>query len=131
MSNKRRFYLTTAIPYVNGDPHLGHALEFVQADVLAEGRCQEHGEAPELIVERNWFFRLSRYQDALLGVIEGGRLRIEPEHRRDEVLAFIRGGLTDFSASRAQERARGWGIPVPDDPDQVIYVWFDALANYI
>jgi methionyl-tRNA synthetase len=64
-------------------------------------------------------------------VIESGRLRIEPKHRRNEVLAFIRGGLTDFSVSRAQERARGWGIPVPDDPEQVIYVWFDALANYL
>jgi methionyl-tRNA synthetase len=239
MSNKRRFYITTAIPYVNGDPHLGHALEFVQADVLArhrrlrgdnvrflsgtddnalknvdaafaaglpvaefvadkaqrfvdlaeplqlsnddfirtstdprhrpgverlwracadagdlyqrdyeglycsgceafvlsndlaDGRCLEHGEAPELIVERNWFFGLSRYQEALLGLIERGRLRIEPEHRRNEVLAFSRSGLTDFSVSRAQERARGWGIPVPDDPEQVIYVWFDALANYV
>lgn len=64
-------------------------------------------------------------------MIGSGRLRIEPEHRRNEILAFIRGGLTDFSVSRAQERARGWGIPVPDDPEQVIYVWFDALANYI
>ena len=239
MSNKRRFYITTAIPYVNGDPHLGHALEFVQADVLARhrrlrgdnvrflsgtddnalknvdaavaaglsvaefvaekaqrfvdlavtlqlsnddfirtstdprhrpgverlwracaeagdlyqrdyqglycsgceafvlpddlaaGRCPEHGQAPELIVERNWFFRLSRYQDALLDLVERGRLRIEPTHRRNEVLAFIRSGLTDFSVSRAHERARGWGIPVPDDPEQLIYVWFDALANYI
>ena len=238
MSNGR-FYITTAIPYVNGDPHLGHALEFVQADVLARhrrlrnesvrflsgtddnalknvdaavaaglpvaglvaekaqrfldltgplqlsnddfirtstdprhrpgverlwracaeagdlyqrdyeglycagceafvvpddlanGLCPEHGETPELIVESNWFFRLSRYQGALLDLIESGRLRIEPEHRRNEVLAFIRRGLTDFSVSRDQERARGWGIPVPDDPDQVIYVWFDALANYV
>jgi methionyl-tRNA synthetase len=214
MSHKRRFYITTAIPYVNGDPHLGHALEFVQADVLArhrrlrgdnvrflsgtddnalknvdaaltaglpvaefvaekaqrfvdlaeplqlsnddfirtstdprhhpgverlwracaeagdlyqrdyeglycvgceafvlpdylaDGRCPEHEEAPELIVERNWFFRLSRYQEALLGAIESRRLRIEPEHRRKEVLAFIRSGLTDFSVSRVRQRAR-------------------------
>jgi methionyl-tRNA synthetase len=239
MSNKRRFYITTAIPYVNGDPHLGHALELVQADVLArhrrlrgddvrflsgtddnalknvdaalaagvpvaefvaekaqrfvdlseslqlsnddfirtstdprhrpgverlwracadagdlyqrdyeglycpgceafvvpgdlaDGRCSEHGEPPELIVERNWFFRLSRYEGALLDLIESDRIRIEPEHRRNEVLAFIRSGLTDFSVSRARERARGWGIPVPGDSEQVIYVWFDALANYI
>ncbi len=239
MSNRRRFYITTAIPYVNGDPHLGHTLELVQADVLArhrrlrgdevrflsgtddnalknvdaalaanspvadfvaekaqqflelatplqlstddfirtstdprhrpgverlwracaqagdlyqrdyeglycsgceafiapaglhDGRCPEHDEAPEPVAERNWFFRLSRYQEALLDLIETRRLRIEPEHRRNEVLAFIRSGLSDFSVSRAQERARGWGIPVPDDPTQVIYVWFDALANYI
>jgi methionyl-tRNA synthetase len=229
----RHFYITTAIPYVNGDPHLGHALELVQADVLArhrrlrgddvrflngtddnalknidaalaagrpvaefvaekaqrfadlaaplqlsnddfirtstdsrhlpgverlwaacaeagdlyqrdyeglycsgceafvDGPCQEHKEAPEPIVERNWFFRLSRHENSLLDLIENGRLRIEPEHRRNEVLAFIRSGLSDFSVSRAQERARGWGIPVPGDPTQVIYVWFDALANYI
>src|SRR5262245_50476162 len=202
MSDTRRFYITTAIPYVNGDPHLGHALELVQADVLArhrrlrgdevrflsgtddnalknvdaaiaaglpvgdfvaekaqrfadlaaplhlslddfirtstdprhrpgvellwracaeagdlyereyeglycsgceafvqpgdlrDGRCPEHGEPPERIVERNWFFRLARYQDVLLDLIESGRLRIEPEHRRNEVLAFIRSGLT-------------------------------------
>jgi methionyl-tRNA synthetase len=104
---------------------------FLAPDDLNDGRCPEHGEAPELIVERNWFFRLSRYQEALLDLVESGRLRIEPEHRRNEVLAFIRNGLTDFSVSRARERARGWGIPVPDDPSQVVYVWFDALANYI
>jgi methionyl-tRNA synthetase len=237
--SERRFYITTAIPYVNGDPHLGFALECVQADVLArhrrlrgddvrflsgtddnslknveaaldaglpvaefvndkaqrfaalrepltlsyddfirtsvdprhrpgvdrlwracaaagdlyereyqglycvgceaflspeeliDGRCPEHHDLPEQVSERNWFFRLSRYQDALLAEIESGRLVIEPEHRRNEVLAFIRSGLADFSVSRATERARGWGIPVPGDPGQVIYVWFDALANYI
>jgi methionyl-tRNA synthetase len=58
-------------------------------------------------------------------------LRIEPEERRNEVLGFLRGGLEDFSVSRSRERARGWGIHVPDDPTQVIYVWFDALSNYI
>ena len=104
---------------------------FVLPGDLTDGLCPEHKEAPETIVERNWFFRLSRYQDTLLDLVESGRLRIEPEHRRNEVLAFIRGGLNDFSVSRAQERARGWGIPVPDDPSQVVYVWFDALANYI
>jgi methionyl-tRNA synthetase len=58
-------------------------------------------------------------------------LRIEPATRRNEVLAFIAGGLADFSISRSRARARGWGIPVPGDPDQVIYVWWDALGNYI
>jgi methionyl-tRNA synthetase len=237
--SKRRFYITTAIPYVNGDPHIGFALECVQADVLArhrrlrgddvrylsgtddnalknveaaeaaglpvaefvnakaqrfaalrgplalsyddfirtsvdprhrpgverlwracaeagdlyerdyeglyctgceaflslselvDGLCQDHGEAPEHVAERNWFFRLSRYQDELLALIESGGLRIEPGHRRNEVLSFIRGGLNDFSVSRSWARARGWGVPVPDDPSQVIYVWFDALGNYI
>jgi methionyl-tRNA synthetase len=234
-----RFYITTAIPYVNAAPHLGHALEFVQADILArerrrrgdevrflsgtddnalknvlaaeevgipvekyvvsradefeqlgakldlslddyirtstdprhrpgvealwrataeagdlytkdyeglycvgceqyykpaeldEGRCPEHGTEPEVLAERNWFFRLSRYQKPLLEAIRSDRLRIEPEGRRNEVVAFIESGLEDISVSRSAERARGWGIPVPDDPAQVIYVWYDALGNYI
>jgi methionyl-tRNA synthetase len=237
--SRRRFYITTAIPYVNGDPHLGFALECVQADVLARhrrlrgervrflsgtddnslknveaaeaagepiaefvnakserfaalreplelsyddfirtsvdprhrpaaerlwracaaagdlyeryyeglyctgceafldpkelvaGRCPEHRSQPEQVAEPNWFFRLSRYSDRLHELVESCRLRIEPTQRRNEVLGFIRGGLEDFSVSRSRERARGWGIPVPGDPSQVIYVWFDALANYI
>src|SRR5207253_10268769 len=70
-------------------------------------------------------------EDELLELIESGRLRLGPQHRRHEALAFVRGGLQDFSVSRTSERARGWGIPVPDDPSQVIYVWFDALGNYV
>ena len=232
-------YLSTTIPYINGRPHLGHALEFVQADVLARhyrqagnqvrlqsgtddnslknvlaaaaegtgvadlvsrnsaafealsgslqlsfddfirtssdprhrpgverfwracadrgdlyrksyqglyctgceqfyrpaeldgGRCPEHGTEPEPVAEENWFFRLSRYAGRLRDEISSGRLRIEPAARRHEVLAFIDGGLEDFSASRPASRAGGWGIPVPGDPDQVIYVWWDALGNYI
>lgn len=234
-----RFYITTAIPYVNASPHLGHALEFVQADILArgrrsrgndvrflsgtddnalknvlaaeaagvsvaefvaqradefedlgrllglslddyirtstdarhrpgverlwlataaaddlyvrdyeglycvgceqfykpaeleDGRCPEHRTEPEVVSERNWFFRLSRYTEPLLEAIETGRLRIEPTARRNEVVEFLRGGLEDISVSRSAERAHGWGIPVPGDSDQVIYVWYDALGNYI
>jgi methionyl-tRNA synthetase len=237
--SRRRLYITTAIPYVNGNPHIGFALECVQADVLArqrrlrgddvrflsgtddnslknveaavaaglpvagfvntkaarfaalrdplalsyddfirtsidprhrpgverlwracaaagdlyerdyeglycvgceafvspddlvEGLCPEHDEPPEHVAERNWFFRLSRYEDELRHLIESGRLRVEPEHRRNEALGFIASGLADFSVSRSRERAQGWGISVPDDASQVIYVWFDALANYI
>jgi methionyl-tRNA synthetase len=239
MSTRRTTYLTTAIPYVNGDPHVGFALECVQADVLArhrrlrgddvrllsgtddnslknveaarragvpvadfvrsrgdrfaalrdalqlsyddfirtsvdrrhrpgverlweacaaagdlyereyeglyctgceafvtpdelvEGRCPEHGVEPERVAERNWFFRLSRHGDALLEVLESGRLRVEPAARRNEALALVRGGLDDFSVSRPAARAQGWGIPVPGDAGQVVYVWFDALANYV
>jgi methionyl-tRNA synthetase len=239
MTANGNFYLTTAIPYVNAEPHLGHALELVQADVLARhrrlrgqpvrfltgtddhalknvtaaraagvgvrefvdrnaarfrglreplalsfddfirtsvdarhragverlwrqcadrgdfylrdyegrycpgceqfyapaeldhGRCPEHRLAPEPAREKNWFFRLSRYTDELLAVLAAGRVRVEPATRRNEVLAFIRAGLTDFSVSRPAARASGWGIPVPDDPGQVIYVWWDALANYV
>src|SRR3954454_10492821 len=228
-----RFYVTTAIPYVNGAPHIGHALELVQADVLARharrrGRptrfltgtddnavknvasarvagtdvasfvaanaqrfaalrsplglanddfiststdprhrptvdwlwdpcaragdlyrrhyegwyctgceqfydaaelaagacCPEHGTPVEHVAEENWFFRLSRHQPAIEDAIRSGALRIEPAHRRNEVLAFVAQGLHDFSVSRRRDRAHGWGIPVPGDPSQIVYVWF-------
>ncbi len=105
--------------------------QFYKPAELTDGRCPEHGTAPELVAERNWFFRLSRYGEQLEELIGSGRLRIEPAARRNEVLAFIRAGLEDISVSRSVSRARGWGIPVPGDPGQVIYVWFDALSNYI
>jgi methionyl-tRNA synthetase len=105
--------------------------QFYTEAELAAGNCPEHGIPPQLIEEENWFFRLSRYSGQLRDAIESGRLRIEPASRRNEVLGFIAGGLADFSVSRSVQRARGWGIPVPGDPGQVIYVWWDALANYI
>lgn len=233
-----RYYVTTAIPYVNAEPHLGHALELVQADVLARhrrlrgqqvrfltgtddnalknvtaaraagvdiaafvdtnaerfaalrgpldvltddfirtsgaphrtgverlwrrcaaqgdfyrhayqgrycagceefvddgdlvaGKCPEHGVQPETISETNWFFRLSRYQDRIHDAIASDGVRIDPPARRNEVLGFVRSGLRDFSVSRPAERSDGWGIAVPDDPTQIIYVWWDALANYV
>ncbi|GAA1842682.1 methionine--tRNA ligase [Actinomadura bangladeshensis] len=98
---------------------------------LPAGLCPEHGTAPHHVSEENWFFRLSRYAGRLHDLISTGRLRIEPAERRNEVLSFIAGGLEDFSISRSSERAHGWGIPVPGDPEQVIYVWWDALGNYI
>lgn len=226
-------YITTTIPYVNARPHLGFALEIVQADVLArhhrrrgepvrfqtgsddnslknvlaaeaagvpvrelvdrnaaafeglrgpldlsfdafirtsthpghragvarlwratahdvyrrhyeglycvgceqfypEGPCPDGHEAPlRRVSEENWFFRLSRYREPLLELIGSGELAIEPAGRRNEVLAFLKAGLEDISISRSAARSRGWGIPVPGDPDQVVYVWWDALANYI
>jgi methionyl-tRNA synthetase len=234
-----RIYLSTTIPFVNSRPHLGHALEFVQADVLARhyrrigddvrlqsgtddnslktvlaadaagisprelvnrnagafaalrdqlslsfddfirtgsdprhrpgverlwracqasgdlyrkdyeglycvgceqfytqgelpgGRCPEHGTTPQRVSEENWFFRLSRYAGKLHELVSSGELRIEPAARRNEVLGFIAAGLEDFSVSRSVARARGWGIGVPGDSGQVIYVWWDALGNYI
>jgi methionyl-tRNA synthetase len=105
--------------------------QFYTPAELVAGRCAEHGTEPELISEENWFFRLSAYADELRSAITKGRLSIEPAGRRNEVLSFIDGGLTDLSISRSATRARGWGIPVPDDPSQVIYVWFDALGNYV
>jgi methionyl-tRNA synthetase len=105
--------------------------QFYAEDELVGGSCPEHGTRPQLITEENWFFRLSQYADQLRDEIISGRLRIEPASRRNEVLGFIDGGLTDFSVSRSVQRARGWGIGVPGDPSQVIYVWWDALGNYI
>jgi methionyl-tRNA synthetase len=236
-STHKKFYTTTSIPYVNGKPHIGHALEFVQTDVIArfarqrgldaffltgtddnslknvraaekegiptgelvarnserfvelaraleiandgfirthsekhfagvrklwsacrpqdiykksykglycvgcevfygegelqDGKCPTHGTPPEEIEEENYFFRLSAYQTRLEQVIANDEYRIFPEFRKNEVLSFIRGGLDDFSISRSQARARDWGIPVPGDPGQVMYVWFDALGNYL
>jgi methionyl-tRNA synthetase len=98
---------------------------------LVDGRCPEHGTEPERLAEDNWFFRLSRYGPPLREAITRGWLRIEPASRRNEVLALIDSGLRDFSVSRSRQRARGWGVPVPDDPDQVVYVWWDALGNYV
>lgn len=101
----------------------------VDGDGLA--RCPEHLTPVERVEEENWFFRLSAYQDHLTELLESGRLDVHPHVFRDEVLSFVRGGLDDISVSRSVRRARGWGIGVPDDPGQVIYVWFDALANYL
>src|ERR1700722_1504513 len=105
--------------------------QFYTEAELSSGNCPEHGVPPQPVAEENWFFRLSRYTVPLREAIESGRLRIKPPSRRNEVLGFIAGGLADFSVSRSVERARGWGIPVPGDPGQVIYVWWDALGNYI
>ena len=105
--------------------------QFYRSAELHDGRCPEHDTVPQLLTEENWFFRLSRYAGPLREAITSGRLRIEPAGRRHEVLAFIDGGLEDFSVSRPAMRAGGWGIPVPGDPSQVIYVWFDALCNYV
>jgi methionyl-tRNA synthetase len=105
--------------------------QFYKPAELAAGRCPEHGTAPQLVAEENWFFRLSRYAGQLYDLVASGQLAIKPAARRNEVLGFISAGLEDFSVSRSNERARGWGISVPGDPGQVIYVWWDALGNYI
>ncbi|MFJ3670604.1 methionine--tRNA ligase [Streptomyces sp. NPDC090106] len=105
--------------------------QFWTPDELVDGRCAEHGTEPRRVAEENWFFRLSRYAGGLRELITDGTLRIEPAVRRNEVLALIDGGLHDFSVSRSRTRAHGWGIPVPDDPGQVVYVWWDALGSYV
>ncbi|MCC9309821.1 methionine--tRNA ligase [Kitasatospora sp. RB6PN24] len=105
--------------------------QFYTAEELLGGRCPEHGTEPQFVEEENWFFRLSRYTEQLRAAITEDRLRIEPPARRNEVLGLLAAGLPDFSVSRSRERAHGWGIPVPGDASQVIYVWWDALGNYV
>lgn len=98
---------------------------------LVDGKCPEHLTVPEVVEEENYFFRLSAYQARLLKLIESGEIQIIPKSRKNEVLAFIKMGLEDFSISRSRQRAKDWGVPVPGDDKQVMYVWFDALSNYI
>jgi methionyl-tRNA synthetase len=230
------YYVTTSIPYVNGEPHVGHALEFVMADVLAraarqqgmqtifstgtdehgtkiaqkaeslgltptqladkmsqefrdlahmlnisndrfirttdkghEQRAQliwkalakdiykakytgwydvkeetfvpeaqadpermkpDHPQAYQKLEEENYFFKLSKYNDQIKEAIESGAFQVVPETRRNEILSVLREGLEDISISRPKEKLE-WGIPVPGDKNQVMYVWFEALMNYI
>ena len=103
--------------------------EFKQPAQIVNGRCIEH-PTRELIPtkERNHFFRLSRYRDTLLERIRSGEFRVEPAIRRNEILRLLEDGLQDISISRQR---LSWGIPFPGDPEQTVYVWFDALVNYL
>jgi methionyl-tRNA synthetase len=105
--------------------------QFYKESELVDGKCPEHHIPVELIKEENYFFKLSKYQDKIKELITTGKLDIVPSHKKNEVLGFINEGLEDFSISRSATRAKGWGIPVPNDPSQVIYVWMDALSIYI
>jgi methionyl-tRNA synthetase len=233
-----KFYITCAIPYVNAPPHVGHALEFVQGDVIARyhallgeetrllsggdenalknvqaaekagvpvkrfidtntqtflnltkalncrfdvwqkgsdtrhhfpasqklwelcqkdiykksyeglycvgceqyytpddlnenGECFEHpGKKLEMVKEENYFFRLSKYQNKLIKLISDDTIKIIPDFRKNEMLSFLKQPLLDISISRSNERAKNWGVPVPGDPTQRMYVWFDALNIY-
>jgi methionyl-tRNA synthetase len=103
--------------------------EFKTGAQIVDGRCIEH---PTLALvptrERNHFFRLSRYRDTLQELIGSRRLVVEPAIRRNEVLKLLEAGLQDISISRQR---LPWGIPFPGDPEQTVYVWFDALINYL
>ena len=104
---------------------------FYKEEELVDGTCPIHGTVPEVVDEVNYFFRLTNYQEQLRELIASDTLRVQPEHRKEEMLSFIDSGLEDFSISRQALRGRGWGVPVPGDPEQVMYVWVDALSNYI
>ena len=89
--------------------------------------CAIHATPVEMLSEQNYFFRMSAYQQRLLNFYEDNPTFVQPESARNEVLAFVRGGLQDLSISR---NTFDWGIPIPWDPTHVLYVWFDALLNY-
>jgi methionyl-tRNA synthetase len=101
--------------------------EFKPEKDLVDGLCPIHKTKPEWIKEKNWFFRLSKYQRPLLEFYAAHPSFIEPETRRNEILRLVEGGLEDISMSRA---GQSWGVPLPFDPTSVVYVWFDALINY-
>ena len=101
---------------------------FKSEEELVDGKCPEHDTVPEWIEEKNYFFRLSKYQEPLLKLYDERPDFVQPDFRRNEARSFIAGGLQDFSLSRA---GQPWGVPVPWDPEQVVYVWVDALINYL
>jgi methionyl-tRNA synthetase len=94
---------------------------------LIDGKCPVHGIVPEYVEEKNWFFRLSAYQDRVLELYDRNPEFVLPRFRYNEARSFIEQGLDDISISRASER---WGVPIPWDPGQTVYVWVDALINY-
>ncbi len=102
--------------------------KFLTEKDLVDGLCPAHKRKPEVLREKNYFFRLTAYLDKLRKLIENNELLILPDERRREVLGLLNQDLTDFSASR--ERVE-WGIPLPFDKSQSAYVWVDALSNYI
>ena len=101
---------------------------FKTEEELVDGKCPIHDTVPEWIEEKNYFFRLSAYQDRLLELYDERPDFVQPAFRFNEVKSFVSGGLRDFSISRA---GQPWGIPLPWDESQVAYVWADALVNYL
>ena len=101
---------------------------FYPENQVVDGRCPDQGHKVEWTEEESYFFRLSKYQEPLLNMYRERPDFVFPETRRNEVVAFVASGLKDLSISRSSFR---WGLPFPDDPKHVLYVWFDALSNYI
>ncbi len=101
---------------------------YTEAELAEERTCPVHRRPVEWLVEDNYFFRLSSFADRLLEWYESDPGAVVPESKRNEAVSFIRQGLDDISISRT---SIDWGIPVPWDPDHVVYVWYDALVNYV
>jgi methionyl-tRNA synthetase len=96
---------------------------------LIDGKCPEHHTAPEIVEEENYFFKLSKYLPQVKELISTEKIKIVPESKKNEILGMIDQGMDDVSFSRTKEKY--WGWPVPGDESQVLYVWQDALPNYI
>jgi len=110
---------------------VGCELFYEKEELNANGQCHEHpGKKLDKVSEENYFFRLSKYQNKLIKLLESDTLNIVPEFRKNEMLSFLKNSLGDISISRSNERAKNWGVPVPNDPTQRMYVWFDALNIY-
>ncbi|MGE5392180.1 MAG: methionine--tRNA ligase [Candidatus Saccharibacteria bacterium] len=105
---------------------VGHEA-FIKESELVDGVCPDHKTKPQLLKEKNWFFRLSDYGEKLKSLIEDNDLRIYPATRKNEVLSFISQGLEDIAISRPNVK---WGLPLPWDEKQTVYVWVEALFNY-
>ncbi|MCX6813376.1 MAG: methionine--tRNA ligase [Candidatus Azambacteria bacterium] len=108
---------------------IGHEAFITEKD-LVNGKCKDHQKEPEIIEEENWFFKLSDYTKEIKAKIESNELQVAPKSRKNEILALINKGLEDISFSRSRKNL-SWGIPVPNDPKHTMYVWCDALSNYI
>jgi methionyl-tRNA synthetase len=126
------------VVHKNGDIYFGEygghycvgCERFYTEKELIDGKCPDHKVAPEFISEKNYFFKMSNYQDWLIDYIKANPDFIRPERYRNEVLGFLREPLEDLCITRPKTRLK-WGIDVPFDDDFVTYVWFDALINYI
>lgn len=114
---------------------VGCELFYEKEELDEKGECYEHpGKKLEEVTEENYFFKLGKYQERLLKILQGKddnfKIDIVPEKRKHEVLSFLERGLQDISISRSNARAKNWGVPVPNDDSQRMYVWFDALNIY-
>lgn len=107
---------------------VGHEAFLTEKD-LVDGKCPDHNSEPQVLREKNYFFKFKKYEEPLLNYLQKTGT-VVPEWRRQEAINFVKGGLEDFSISREKKRL-SWGVPVPGDNSQVMYVWFDALTSYI
>jgi methionyl-tRNA synthetase len=133
-AHKRIVQLILQKVYDAGDIYFGEygggCERFLTEKELMDGKCPDHGTEPEFIKEKNYFFRMSKYQQWLIDHIQTNPEFIRPERYRNEVLAFLRDPLEDLCISRPKSRM-DWGISLPFDENYVTYVWFDALINYL